>query len=127
MKKILNWLIILIGGLAVIGAFALVMSEWESGDVCPRIFGFPTCYIVLGCFTGAFIAHFFKGKGANRFYLFFIGILTFMGLTATIRTLAGISNCPETEGGIPLCFLSLGVSLTLLIAKIVLLRHSKSD
>lgn len=125
MKGILYWLIILLGGLAVYFSFGLVMSELENGDVCPRIMGFPTCYIVLACFTGAFIAHLFPDSRGKWFYFSFIGVLTFMGSLATIRTLTGASSCPQTEGGIPLCYLSLGVSLTLLIAKIILVRHSK--
>lgn len=127
MKDILFWFIILLGGLAVYFAFGLVWSEWEAGDVCPRIMGFPTCYIVLACFSGAFIAHLIPGSRGKWFYFSFIGVLTFMGTLATIRTLTGASSCPQTEGGIPLCYLSLGVSLTLLIAKVIFVRHSKSS
>ena len=124
MKSILYWLIILIAGFAIYGSSGLVMNEWEIGNICPKIIGIPACYIVLFCFVMGLIAHLIPNEKSKWIFFFFIGIVTLIASTGTIGELTGIAECPRTEGGTPMCFISLAICLSLLASKTTLLKLS---
>jgi hypothetical protein len=125
MKNVLYWFIIIIAAFAINGTFGLVMNEWEIGNICPKIIGIPACYIVLVCFIVALISHIIRNSKATWVYFFFVGIVTLIALTGTIGELAGMTKCPRTAGGIPMCFISLAICLSLLFSKIALLKYNK--
>jgi len=125
MKTILYWIIIIIAAFAINGTFELVMNEWEVGNICPKIFGIPACYIVFVCFIVALISHIVPNSKAKWVYFFFVGIVTLIALTGTIGELIGLTKCPRTSGGTPMCFISLAICFSLLISKITLLKYYK--
>ena len=127
MKNILYWLIILIAGLAIYGSIGLVIEELGSKNICPKIIGIPACYIVLGSFTGALLAHFLPAKNGKWIYFFFVGIVTMIASTGTIGELTETVRCPRTAGGIPICFFSLAICLSLLAAKFALHRQQVNN
>ena len=122
MKNILYILIVLIAGFAVYGSFGLVLNEWEQGNICPKILGIPACYIVLVCFAVALIAHLIPSPKTKWIFFFFVGIVTLIATTGTVGELTGMTKCPRTPGGTPMCFISLGICLSLLTSKIALVR-----
>ena len=122
MKNIFYWLIILVAGFAVYGSSGLVMNEWEVGNICPKILGIPACYIVLFCFLGALLAHLFSFPKEKYIYFILIGTVTLIASTGTIGELTGTAKCPRTDGGTPMCFISLAICLTLLTLKFGWLR-----
>lgn len=123
MKRILFLLIILIAGFAVYGSSGLAMHEWNVGNICPKIIGIPACYIVFVCFSIALIAHLIPNPKSNWIFFIFVGIVTLIASTGTIGELTGFAKCPRTSGGTPMCFISLGICLSLLGAKIAWLRQ----
>jgi len=126
--KNVYWLsnILIIGILAftIYGTYPLVQKEWVQGDICPKIAGIPACYIVLICFTIALLFHILKGKKTNLLYFVAIGINTLFATTGTVGELTGLTECPRTAGGTPMCFISLGICLTLLLLKIINIKYS---
>jgi len=122
MKKVLFWVIILICCFAIYGSWGLSMNDWEVGNICPKIIGIPACYIVLACFSGGLISHIVPSSNNKYFYFFFIGIVTLIASTGTIGELTGLAKCPRTSGGIPMCFISLGICLSLIFSKLAWLK-----
>ena len=122
MKKIFYWLILLILAFAIYGSMGLVINEWNIGDICPKIAKIPACYIVLACFAGGLISHLFSTVNSNPIYFIFIGIVTLIASTGTIGELTGLAKCPRTSNGIPMCFISLGICLSLLLSKWKLIK-----
>jgi len=126
MKIILKTLILIIAGFAIYGSFTLVLNEWTMGNICPKILGIPACYIVLFCFVMAFIGQLMPDKNGRRIFFLFVGIVTVIALTGTVGELTGITKCPRTGGGTPMCFISLAICVSLLASKFSLLRlHHK--
>ena len=125
MKNFLYFLIILIASFAVYGSFGLSMDDWKVGNICPKILGIPACYIVLACFTIAFIAHLIPSPKSKWAFFFFVGIVTLIASTGTIGELTGTAKCPTTAGGTPMCFISLSICLSLLISKFAQLKVNK--
>jgi len=117
----------LIASFAIYGSFGLSMHDWKVGNICPKILGIPACYIVLVCFTMALVAHLIPQKNSKWIYFFFIGIVTLIATTGTIGELTGLAKCPRTDGGTPMCFISLAICLSLLILKGVLVKMSKGS
>ncbi len=114
-NKILNILIIIIFSFGIYGASNLVYKEYTLKQVCPQILGIPACYIIMACLIIPFITHLF---GFNHKY-YFIGT----GLALTIATYGsifqyfGISECPKTGGGIPMCYISFMIFFSLVLLK----------
>jgi hypothetical protein len=125
LTKVLYITIVLILLFAIFGSSGLVMDEWNQGHICPKILGIPACYIVLGCFIIALIAHFFPN--GKWFFFIFIGIVTTIASTGTIGEITETAKCPRTSGGIPMCFISLAICLSLLTLKIALIKITNRD
>jgi len=70
--KALNWLLLLVFIVGIIGASLLVYDEIKTTNVCPKLLGIPACYIILVCFIIPFIVHLVKGR--NSVYFLFTGI-----------------------------------------------------
>jgi hypothetical protein len=122
MEKILYWLIIIIAAFAIYGTSGLVLKEWNIGNICPKILGIPACFIVMVCFLGGLIGHLTANKTGLWIFFVFTGVVTLIAITGTVGELTGTTKCPRTSGGIPMCFISLGICLSLLIAKIAHLK-----
>lgn len=118
MKTSLNIILIIlfIGG--IIGAGGLVLDEIQTGNGCPKIGIVPACIIVLICFLVPFAAH-LKNKW-NKLYFLFTGLAFVIAVIASVMQILGNGECPKTDEGIPMCFLSLLVFSLLIILKIVL-------
>jgi hypothetical protein len=116
---ILVWSIILIG---LSGTIPLVSKEYLNGNVCPKIIGIPACYIILSCLVLAIISHSKIIRDKNRLY--FIGVV----LALSIATFGSVGNileyveCPKTEGGIPMCYLSFLIFFGLFLSKIIIIK-----
>ena len=122
MKQILYWLVVLIAGFAIYGTFGLVLKEWNIGNICPKILGFPACYIVMICFIIGLVSHLIPGVKTTWIYYLFIGLVTIIAITGTVGELIGLTKCPRTAGGTPMCFISLAICLTLILVKTLLIR-----
>jgi hypothetical protein len=125
-KKLMFALILIILIIAIYGTFGLAMNEWRIGDVCPKIIGIPACYIVLCCFAIGLITHLIPMRGSRVIFFIFIGIVTLIATTGALGEITGLAECPRTSGGIPMCFISLGICISLLTAKISYLKLDQS-
>jgi len=125
MKQSFFWLVVLIAVFAIYGTFGLAMNEWKLGDICPKIIGIPACYIVLICFSGGLLAHLSRTGKSTWIYFAFIGIVTLIATTGTVGELTGTAECPRTSGGTPMCFISLGICISLLVSKVIHLKLIK--
>jgi len=119
MKNIWFFLALAILAFAIFGTYGLVMKEYRVTNVCPKILGIPACYIVLACFVTALFGHF---MGIKYLYFGFVGIVTLIASTGTLGEVFGFAKCPRTAGGIPMCFISLSICVSLLFFKYMQLR-----
>ena len=100
-------------GWAAFASLQLSIKEFQTKGSCPSIGPVPACYLVLLGFASALVGH-LAGKSAWGRKLFFagLGFPTLLAIFASIGELAGFLECPRTEGGTPMCYLSLGLCLT---------------
>ena len=110
------WIVILVG---LSGTIPLVQNEFANGDICPKIIGIPACYIILTCLILAILSHLNLFKDKKRLY--FLGVLTALSIATfgTVGNLLGYVECPKTDGGTPMCYLSFLIFFSLLVLKIV--------
>ena len=124
MKNPWFWLALIILLFAIYGSGTLSLNDYRVKNVCPKILSIPACYIVLACFTGAFFGHIFSFEKSDWLYFGFVGIVTLIASTGTLGEFFGFAKCPRTNGGTPMCFISLGICLSLLASKILELKYS---
>jgi len=122
--KYLNWLLLLVFAIGIIGAGFLVFDEIKTKNVCPKLLGIPACYIILACFVIPFFANIVKGK--NYIYFLFTGIAFVIALVASIMQFTGLGECPKTDNGTPMCYYSLLLFTTLIFFKIVIIKSKKT-
>jgi len=123
--KILNWLLLIVFLVGIVGAGLLVYDEIKTTNVCPKLFGMPACYIILICFIIPFIVHLIKGK--ESVYFLFTTIAFTIALVASIMQFTGFGECPKTGNGTPMCYYSLLLFSLLIFFKVIVLRNNKAD
>lgn len=127
-KRINIWSIIVFAVvmIAIFGTAPLVISHWTHGEICPKILGVPACYIVLVCFLTGLTTHLFSSKKANLFFFIFISLVTLIASYGTMGELFGFAECPRTSSGIPMCFISMSICVTLIISKSLYIRSNRT-
>lgn len=103
------------------------IDEFMTGSACPKILGFPACYLVSACYALMAIAAIFWNKQFTR--LFFIGVtpVILLALTGTSLELLGRPTCPRSETGWPLCYSSLMAGLMMLAVFLTVLWLEKKS
>lgn len=104
---LIYWILIaILTVIGLLGVIPLVRSQLAYGDICPTIISIPACYIILGCLI-FIIFHLFRlAKWGRR--LFWIGTLIALAIATfgSISNMTGYAECPKTEGGTPMCYIS---------------------
>ena len=115
--NIFYWITLALVLYATYGSFNLSLNDWKIKNVCPKIAGIPACYIVFVSFFIASISHIINTTLTINVFFVFIGIPGIIALIGTITELSGTTICPKTKSGIPMCYISLGFCVVLLIVK----------
>ncbi len=100
----------------IYGSLMLSRRDYIKKNICPKVIGIPACYLVFVFFVGALIVHSVRFQ-TPYFYYGFMAVPFLLALSGTIVELTGKVICPRTEGGTPMCFLSLGFCVTLIALK----------
>ena len=119
--SVVIWIVALFG---INGTFGLVREEFTSEDICPKIVGIPACNIILTCLILIVISQSNLLKDKNRLFFIGAGVAATIALVGTIGQLMGWLECPKTEGGIPMCFLSWGLFASLLLLKFIEIKST---
>ncbi len=118
--NITNYLISVIFIIGILGAGNLAYHEFLQEGTCPKLGIIPACYVILACFVFPFMVHLFnKGK---IIYFLFTGFALSLATYATIGQLFGEIQCPKTEGGLPMCYISFVIFVSLVSLKIIQLK-----
>ncbi|MFI8605311.1 hypothetical protein ACIGCP_12665 [Cellulophaga baltica] len=106
--------------IGTIGVGGLVLEEVQTGNGCPKIGMVPACIIVLFCFLVPLVAH--LKKKWNVLYFLFTGLAFVIAIIASVMQYLGHNECPKTDGGIPMCYLSFAIFSLLITLKIIQLK-----
>lgn len=79
--------------------------------------GIPACYIILSCLILGVVSHSSNIDRKNIIYYIGLGIALLIATIGTLGNVIGILECPKTETGMPMCYLSFIMFLSLLILK----------
>ncbi|WP_405396259.1 hypothetical protein [Maribacter sp. Asnod2-G09] len=120
----LFWVINILFLFGLFGAGSLVITEFTTGDGCPKFGAVPACLIILICFILPFISHLLKKW--NLIYFLFTGIAALIALVASVMQFIGNAECPKTDPGIPMCYISLLIFTSLIILKKIQLQYHNS-
>ncbi len=115
MSTLTYMLILLLLSIGIAGAGTLVIEEINTGNGCPKVWNIPICIIILCCFLIPFVAHVL-----HRYHIaYFIatGIAVTIALIATVLQFTGQNECPKTDTGIPMCYYSLALFVSLILLK----------
>ncbi len=101
------------------GALNLSIEELQVAGACPCI-GIPACYLVMVGYFLILSSCINHNKALFR-KLFYAGISIVLGLAAmgSFMQMAGLGECPQTETGFPMCYISLMMSMTVLAAFLI--------
>jgi hypothetical protein len=107
----------------VLGAGNLAFHEFLQEGTCPKLGFLPACYIIFSCLIIPFISHIIN-KVKVVYYLF-TGIALAIATYATMGQLFGNVQCPKTESGIPMCYISFMIFASLVLLKLVLSKMNR--
>jgi len=119
-NKIVNGLIYVLFIFGIYGAGSLALTEFYQNGTCPKIGIIPACYIILICLIIPFITHVLnKGK---MLYFIFTAIALAIATYGTVGQLFGNIQCPKTESGLPMCYISFAIFTSLVVLKMRLYK-----
>ncbi len=122
-KKLLNYGIYIVFIVGLLGAGNLVYQEFLQEGACPKIGVIPACYIIFSCLVIPFILHIInKGK---IIYFLFTAIALIIATYATVGQLLNLVQCPKTESGLPMCYISFVIFAFLVVLKLALLKKKR--
>ncbi len=116
---VLIWIIIVAG---LVGVSGLAHEEFVEGGVCPEVLRVPACYIIFICFIFLILSHANLLKDKNLLFFAGAGVAEAIALSGSAGQLMGWLECPKTESGTPMCYLSLGLFTSLLVLKVLQLK-----
>ena len=118
--NILNYLIFFLLAIGIYGAGSLTYHELLQEGICPKLGSIPACYIILSCFVVPFFAHLLDKWKA--IYFIFTGTALALAMYASIGQIFDKVHCPQTEGGLPMCYISFVLFACLVLAKIIVTK-----
>ncbi len=122
-KKSIHWLIYLSIWIAALiglsGTLPLLKNELINGNICPRILSVPACYIIFSSIILIIISHSQLFSDRNRLYYLGVFVALSIATFGSVGNLLGYVECPQTEGGIPMCYLSFLLFFSLLSLKLI--------
>ncbi len=105
-------------GLAItIGLYGVVKISYATlsgGEQCPSLLRVPACYIIALAYAAMLLAFFARKKSWSS-WLFRAGLLTAFGfaLVGSVTELLSGNACPITASGLPLCYVSLALCVSI--------------
>ncbi len=106
--------LLMLVGLGAVSSFRLAFFQWATGEACPVVGSVPACYVAFagyGLMLIGLIAAWAKGRRT----MFRLGIAIAGGLALVGSTMELVQGdvCPRA-GSVPLCYVSLAMSLVIL-------------
>lgn len=111
------WLLLALG---LFGALSLSYTTFSgNGKPCPDIGGIYICYVVLVSYSMMVLAQF--GTWRLRKTAFYAGwaVTFFIAAVGTILELINGDTCPKSSDGLPMCYVSLALCMTILVLFLV--------
>lgn len=107
----------------ILWSWDLVLRELIIWNICPKLLWIPACIIIFIFFVVLFVLHILKID--KKYFYYVVSIPLGIALYATIFNILWSVECPKTEWGIPMCYISLFLFTGLLDCKIVCCRKLK--
>lgn len=109
------------------GVLPLSLAEWTTGSACPHLGPVPACYLVSVAYAAMLIT--VLDRRFWRVWYFWAGWapVFMLAATGTALEILDYGTCPRTGSDTPLCFLSLGLSVALVVPVTVHLFASSPE
>ncbi len=116
-KPSLNILILIILIAVLVFSINLVYLDYTIGDICPKIGMIPACYLVLFYFIILLLLHIFKTS--VLIFIIFSGFALALAIFSSVGQLIGVTQCPKSDFGFPLCYIALLFFSSLILMKFI--------
>ena len=112
----------LIGACAVVlsGIIPISLTHFQTHVACPMLGPVPACYVVSIAYLAMGLAGLIFWRVALRVFLIGAVPVISLAVIGTASELAGIPTCPRSPTGLPLCYASLAVGMSLLLTFLVI-------
>lgn len=115
-------------GLAAFGIYRggfLSLHHHNTGDACPTLGPLPICYLVLLGYVLVLMSA-LLGRRLFKpfFYIGWLPVFAMALMGAIVHTFVG-EICPVDGNGLPQCYVSLGLAVTLYFSFATALKHDR--
>ena len=104
--------IFLLSAFGISSVLPIAYAQWTEQLMCPQLGMFPACYIVLFAYVGMLIALVLPITKARCLFILSWSTVLLLALVGIFGEITNLWSCPETSSGIPKCFLSALLALT---------------
>ena len=122
--RILLWMLIIIG---LWGALSVSYTTVTGAAPCPSFSSIPICYLVSIGYLSMLTAQ-LSVFDRLKHRLFYPGwaLVFIIAVSGTALEFSAGDTCPRNDGGVPLCYFSLALSLAIFILYTSILRLRRS-
>ena len=124
-KSSLRAVIAVLAFIGLAGVLPVSYSELSTQTACPHLGFIPACHIVTLAYAIVLLTA--VHSRIWKTWLFVLGWLPIflLALAGTTLELLGNGTCPETAGGIPKCYFSLGLAIALVLPVLIHIVNSR--
>lgn len=119
---------VLIAGLAIIGligVFPVSYAELTNGGSCPHLGPIPACHIVSIAYSVIFAISVYPKLWSSKIFIIPWLVIFSLALIGTSLEVLGMEACPKTAGGIPKCYFSLALAISLFVPFLIIQLKAK--
>lgn len=111
--KILLWLLLATG---LYGALSVSYTTITGTAPCPDVQGLPVCFVVAVGYLMMVTSQFMPYKEWGKWIFLSGGLVVFLiAVTGTLLEIINGNTCPQSDDGLPLCYVSLTLSILILV------------
>lgn len=124
--RILRLCLVAFSAYVLSGIIPISIAHWQTGAACPMLGPLPACYLVTLCYAAMGLAALLWEKRLSG--LFFAGAapVILLALVGTGLEVSGRPACPRSASGMPLCYMSLGVGVAMLLVFLYILKRERA-
>jgi hypothetical protein len=100
--------------IGLVGVLSVSLAEF-AGSPCPRLGPVPACHMVFLAYGTILVLVLLRRWWKSWLFLGAWSPIFLLAAAGSGLELSGYGTCPQTEGGIPKCFFSLGLAVALLV------------
>ncbi|MEO9652268.1 MAG: hypothetical protein ABJ360_19325 [Roseobacter sp.] len=97
------------------GIVPISLTHFRTGNACPNLGPIPACYLVSICYAAMTLAALVWWRSLTWLFIAGAAPVILLASLGTTLELIGTPTCPLSDDGVPLCYISLAIGVSMFL------------